>query len=41
MSLITALKDFADGLTRGLALFMTERQDTTVKTLERGASYRR
>jgi hypothetical protein len=41
MSLITALKDFADGLTRGLALFITERQDATVKALERGASYRR
>jgi hypothetical protein len=42
MSLITtALRDFADGLTRGLVLFVTERQDTTVRVLERGASYRR
>jgi hypothetical protein len=42
MSLFTtALKDFADGLTRGLALFVTERQDSTARTLERGVSYRR
>lgn len=42
MSLFTtALKDFADGLTRGLALFVTERQDSTARTLERGPSYRR
>ena len=41
MTLINALKDFADGLTRGLTLFITERQDTTARTLERGASFRR
>jgi hypothetical protein len=42
MSLFTtALKDFAEGLTRGLALFATERQDWTARTLERSVSYRR
>jgi hypothetical protein len=41
MPLITALKDFAAGLARGLALFVTERQDVTARTLERGMSYRR
>lgn len=35
MFVISAMRDFADGLTRGLSLFLTERQDTTVRTLSR------
>ncbi len=33
MIVFTAMRDFADGLTRGLSLFLTERQDTTARTL--------
>ena len=33
MIVFSAMRDFADGLTRGLALFLTERQDTTARTL--------
>ncbi len=33
MIVFSAMRDFADGLTRGLSLFLTERQDTTVRTL--------
>ena len=31
MIVFTAMRDFADGLTRGFSLFLTERHDTTVK----------
>lgn len=31
---ITALRDFADGLSRGLGLFFTTRNDFTEKTLD-------
>ena len=41
MTLVDALKDFADGLTRGLNLFANQRQDRTVRVFERSASYRR
>jgi hypothetical protein len=30
--MFNAFRDFADGLTRGLSLFFTERNDFTVKT---------
>jgi hypothetical protein len=40
MIVFTAMRDFADGLTRGLSLFLTERQDTTAKTLWPTASAR-
>jgi hypothetical protein len=33
MIVLSAMRDFADGLTRGLALFLTERQDVTARTL--------
>jgi hypothetical protein len=33
MIIFSAMRDFADGLTRGLSLFLTERQDTTARTL--------
>jgi hypothetical protein len=33
MFLFSAMRDFADGLTRGLSLFLTERQDMTVRVL--------
>lgn len=33
MIVFSAMRDFADGLTRGFSLFLTERQDTTVRTL--------
>jgi hypothetical protein len=33
MIVFSAMRDFADGLTRGLSLFLTERQDTTARTL--------
>jgi hypothetical protein len=33
MIIFSAMRDFAEGLTRGLSLFLTERQDTTVRTL--------
>jgi hypothetical protein len=33
MIVFTAMRDFADGITRGLSLFLTERQDTTAKAL--------
>ncbi|MCX7348530.1 MAG: hypothetical protein NTZ54_03075 [Alphaproteobacteria bacterium] len=29
MIVFSAMRDFADGLTRGFGLFLTERQDTT------------
>ncbi len=31
--IMSAMRDFADGLTRGFSLFLTERQDVTVRTL--------
>lgn len=31
MIVFSAMRDFADGLTRGLSLFLTERQDTTLR----------
>ena len=31
MIVFTAMRDFADGLTRGFSLFLTERQDTTLR----------
>jgi hypothetical protein len=33
MIVLSAMRDFATGLTRGLALFLTERQDVTARTL--------
>ena len=33
MIVFTALRDFADGLTRGMSLFITERNDFTAHTL--------
>lgn len=32
MTMFNAIRDFADGLTRGLSLFVTERNDFTVRT---------
>jgi hypothetical protein len=34
MIIVTALRDFADGLSRGLGLFFTTRNDFTEKTLD-------
>jgi len=31
MIIFSAVRDLADGLTRGLGLFLTERQDTTAR----------
>jgi hypothetical protein len=31
--MFNAIRDFADGLTRGLSLFFTERNDFTAKTM--------
>ncbi|MEI7598170.1 MAG: hypothetical protein WCJ41_02500 [Aestuariivirga sp.] len=31
MIVFSAMRDLADGLTRGLGLFLTERQDTTAR----------
>lgn len=31
MIVFSAMRDFADGLTRGFSLFLTERQDTTAR----------
>ena len=31
MIIFSAMRDLADGLTRGLGLFLTERQDTTAR----------
>jgi hypothetical protein len=36
MIVLSAMRDFADGLSRGLSLFFTERQDTTARTLSPG-----
>ena len=33
MIVLNAMRDFAGGLTRGLSLFLTERQDSTARTL--------
>jgi hypothetical protein len=33
MIIISAMRDFADGLTRGLSLFFTERNDYTARTM--------
>lgn len=33
MFVFSAMRDFANGLTRGLSLFLTERQDMTVRML--------
>ena len=33
MLLINALRDFADGLTRGFGLFFTDRREMTAETL--------
>ena len=33
MIIFSAMRDFADGLTRGLSLFLTERQDMTARAL--------
>ncbi len=41
MIIITALRDFADGLSRGLSLFFTERNDFTERTLMPGSKPRR
>ena len=38
MIVFTAMRDFADGLTRGLSLFLTERQDITARTLRPGTA---
>ncbi len=40
MIVLSAMRDFADGLTRGLSLFLTERQDTTARTLSPSAASR-
>jgi hypothetical protein len=40
MIVFSAMRDFADGLTRGLTLFLTERQDTTARTLSPGSHSR-
>ncbi len=40
MIVFSAMRDFADGLTRGLSLFLTERQDTTARTLSPGTHSR-
>jgi hypothetical protein len=32
MIVFSAMRDFADGLTRGLSLFLTERNDMTART---------
>lgn len=37
MIIFSAMRDFADGLTRGLTLFLTERQDATVRTFSLAA----
>ena len=33
MFMITALRDFADGLTRGVSLYLTERNDYTARSM--------
>ena len=33
MIVFNALRDFADGLTRGMSLFITQRNDFTARTL--------
>lgn len=40
MIVFSAMRDFADGLTRGFSLFLTERQDITVRTLSPTAAKR-
>lgn len=40
MLVFSAMRDFADGLTRGLSLFLTERQDVTARTLSPAPSNR-
>ena len=40
MIVFSAMRDFADGLTRGFSLFLNERQDTTVRALSRTAPKR-
>ena len=35
MTMINALRDLADGLTRGLGLFLTERNNAAVDVLSR------
>lgn len=40
MIVFSAMRDFADGLTRGFSLFLTERQDTTARTLSQAAPKR-
>lgn len=40
MIIFNALRDFADGLSRGLSLFITERNDYTERTMTPGARQR-
>ena len=40
MIIITAFRDFADGLSRGFSLFFTERNDFTEKPFMPGRSTR-
>jgi hypothetical protein len=35
MSILEALRDFAEGMTRGFGLFFTERREITAETLSR------
>ena len=41
MIILNALRDFADGLSRGLSLFFTERNDFTERATMPGRSPRR
>jgi hypothetical protein len=36
MFFINALRDFADGMTKGLSLYLTERNDFTIRTAAPG-----
>lgn len=41
MIVFSAMRDFADGLTRGLSLFLTERQDVTARGVAPAVAKRR
>ena len=41
MIVFSAMRDFADGLTRGFSLFLTERQNTAERALAPSAATRR
>lgn len=41
MIVFNAVRDFADGLSRGLSLFFTERNDHTARALTPGAPARK